>query len=97
MSREGVVDDRSRVALATMAGAVLGGLFGYLYLTEQGQRLREQIDPMLDELTGELQRVRGTVDRAREAALEGRRTFDDLFGSAARASSWESRARQASS
>jgi hypothetical protein len=74
------VDDRSRVLLATIIGAAAGGLLGYLYLTEQGRHVRRQIDPWLDDVMDELQRMRGTVDKAREATAEGRRAFADVFG-----------------
>jgi len=75
------VDDRSRVLVATLVGTAAGGLLGYLYLTEHGRRLRAQIDPWLDDVLDELQRMRGTVDKAREAAAEGRRSLAEVFGS----------------
>ena len=88
------MDDRSRVILAGLAGAVLGGMIGYLYWTESGSRVRERIDPLLDDVTSELRRVRGTVDRARDAAAEGRRTFDDIFAGHGSEPSWAEHARQ---
>ncbi|HXW08830.1 MAG TPA: YtxH domain-containing protein [Vicinamibacterales bacterium] len=74
------MDERSRVLMATMIGAVIGGVWGWLYLTENGRRLREQIEPRLDDFMGELNRVRGTVDKARNAANEGWRTFHEVAG-----------------
>ena len=42
------MDDRSRVLAAAAVGAVVGGLWGWLYLTSRGAELREQIDPALN-------------------------------------------------
>src|SRR5262249_50481581 len=39
----GDVEERSRVLLATLIGAVAGGAWGWLYLTEGGRRVRSQI------------------------------------------------------
>ena len=74
------MDERSRVLLATCLGAVVGGVCGWLYLTEGGGRLREQLEPKLDELIGEMTRVRGTVEKARTAANEGWRSLSDITG-----------------
>ena len=62
------MDERSRVLMASLLGAVVGGIWGWLYMTENGRRIREQIEPKLDDFVSELTRVRGTVDKARSAA-----------------------------
>lgn len=72
------MDDRSRVLMTACLGAVAGGVWGYLYLTDSGRHLREQIEPRLDDLIGEITRVRGTVDKARTAANEGWRSLSDI-------------------
>ncbi len=48
-AKEADVDERSRVLMATFLGAVIGGLYGWLYMTESGRRLRDQIEPKLDD------------------------------------------------
>jgi hypothetical protein len=53
-------------------------VWGFLYLTESGRSLREQIEPRLDDLIGEMTRVRGTVEKARTAANEGWRSLSDI-------------------
>ena len=72
------MDERSRVLAATFAGAVMGGVWGWLYLTENGRRVRDQIEPKLDDFIGEISRVRGTVEKARAAADEGWRSLSDM-------------------
>ena len=74
------MDERSRVLMSTLLGAIAGGLYGWLYMTESGRRVRDQIDPKLDDFMRELTRVRGTVDKARTAASEGWRSLGDVTG-----------------
>ena len=76
------MDERSRVLMATCLGAVVGGVWGWLYMTEGGRQIREQIEPKLDDFVSELTRVRGTVDKARAAASEGWRSLNDVAGAA---------------
>jgi hypothetical protein len=77
----GDVEERSRVLLATLVGAVAGGVWGWLYLTRGGRRVRSQIEPKLDDFIRELHNVRGTVEKARTAADEGWRSLNDIAGS----------------
>jgi hypothetical protein len=76
------VEERSRVLLATMLGAVAGGVWGWLYLTQNGARIRVQIEPKLDDFVRELTNARGTVEKARTAASEGWRSLNDIAGGA---------------
>jgi hypothetical protein len=78
--KEADVDERGRVLMATCLGAVAGGVWGWLYLTEGGRRLRDQLEPTLDDLIGEMTKVRGTVEKARTAANEGWRSLSDITG-----------------
>ena len=74
------MDDRSRVLIATLAGAVAGGVWGWLYLTESGRHVRDQIEPRLDDFMNELARMRGTVEKARTAANESWRSLSEITG-----------------
>jgi hypothetical protein len=74
------VDERSRVLLASVMGAVAGGVWGWLYLTEGGRRVRVQIEPKLDDFMRELSNVRGTVAKAKTAANEGWRSLNEMTG-----------------
>lgn len=76
------MNERSRVLMATVMGAVAGGVWGWLYLTEGGRRVRDQIDPRLDDFMNEVARMRGTVEKARTAADEGWRSLSDMTGGA---------------
>ena len=74
------MDERSRVVLTSVLGAVAGGVWGWLYMTANGRRVREQINPKLDDFIRELQRLRGTVQKARNAANEGWRSLNEITG-----------------
>jgi hypothetical protein len=80
--KEANVDERSRVLMATFLGAVVGGVWGWLYMTESGRRVRDQIEPRIDDFMTELTRMRGTVEKARAAANEGWRSLSDMAGGA---------------
>jgi len=75
------VNERAAMLLGALVGAILGGACGYLFLTERGRRLREELEPRLADLAGELHRARDTAKRARAAVEE---TFPSArpFGSA---------------
>ena len=83
------MDERSQVLVATMIGAVMGGIFGCLYLTERGRRVRDRIEPLFDTVIDELQQTRNTIEKAREAVEEGRRTVNDVLHPSSE-SSWKS-------
>lgn len=65
------MNDSQQVWISAIAGAVVGGLFGYLYLTEPGRRLRQDLEPRLAEIASEVQRARDAAIRAKDAADEG--------------------------
>ena len=92
------MDERSRVLLSALLGAALGGVAGYLYLTEHGRYVRGQIEPTLDGIVTELERARAVGEKVLEVAREGQRTLNDLVGEDRARSAWESTGfRQASS
>jgi hypothetical protein len=61
----------SRAMAAAIVGAVVGGLAGYLFLTDDGRRLRRQLEPALDDFARELNSFRATLNKAAGVANEG--------------------------
>jgi hypothetical protein len=59
-------------------GALAGGLAGYLFLTEDGRRVRERLEPGMDDVLREIRRLRSAAEKARLAAAEGVRVVEDL-------------------
>lgn len=72
------MNDRTRVALCMGLGALAGGAAGYLLLTERGRALREELEPKLGDLAGEVQKLGSAFDRTRRAVEEGWRSFNQL-------------------
>lgn len=76
------MNERSRVLMSACLGAIVGGLGGYLFLTEDGRRVRERLEPGMDDLLREMRHLRSAVEKARLAALEGWTTIGELRRSA---------------
>ena len=73
------MNDRSAILLGAVTGALLGTAVGFLFLTERGRRIREDLEPKLAEFVNEFQRLKLTADRAwqpREAWHGDERPFD---------------------
>jgi len=69
-----------RAVAATVIGAIVGGIAGYLFFTERGRELRRQLEPALDDFARELNSFRGTVQRASSVASEGWKLLNDALG-----------------
>ena len=70
----------SRAVAATIVGAVIGGVAGYLFFTDHGRGLRRQIEPALDDFARELMSFRTTVQKAAGVANEGWKLLNDALG-----------------
>jgi gas vesicle protein len=64
---------------ATIAGAVIGGVAGYLFFTERGRELRRQIEPALDDFARELNSFRMTVEKAAVVANQGWKLLNEAM------------------
>lgn len=73
------MDERTKVFMATVLSAAVGGVLGWLYLTERGQRVKVQIEPFFDSVIDEIHQTQQTVGKARLVVAEGRRAFDDVL------------------
>jgi hypothetical protein len=69
-----------RAVAATIVGAVIGGMAGYLFFTDRGRQLRRQLEPALDDFARELNSFRGTLERAAGVASEGWKLLNDTLG-----------------
>jgi gas vesicle protein len=75
----------SRAMGAAIVGAVVGGLAGYLFLTDNGRRLRRQLEPALDDFARELNSFRATVSKAVGVANEGWQLLNEAMGDSGQA------------
>jgi gas vesicle protein len=76
--------DNSRVMAATVVGAVIGGIAGYLFFTDHGRSIRRQLEPALEDFSRELMSFRATVQKAAGAASEGWKVLNDALGDGGR-------------
>ena len=75
--------NNSRELAATLVGAVLGGVAGYLFFTEHGRSIRRQIEPALEDFSRELSSFRSTVQKAGGVASEGWKLLNEALGETA--------------
>jgi gas vesicle protein len=74
------VSDNSRAIAASVVGAILGAVAGYLFFSEHGRRLRRQIEPVLDDFARDLSHFRGTALTAAGVASEGWKLLNEVLG-----------------
>ena len=73
------MENQQREQLARLlAGAAMGAAFAFLFTTRNGKRFLDSADLWLDDVTGEMQRLRGTAAKVRDAVNEGRRSFESI-------------------
>ena len=72
--------NNSREMAATLVGAVIGGVAGYLFFTERGRSVRRQIEPAIDDFSRELMSFRATVQKASGVANEGWKLLNEALG-----------------
>ena len=72
------MDSRSRLIWSIVAGAAVGGALGFLFFTDDGKKLRSRLEPHVGDLLDEVGRWRGTIDKVKTAADEGRRSVAGL-------------------
>ncbi len=86
----------SQALTASVVGAVIGGVAGYLFFSDEGRRLRRQIEPALDDFARELNSFRATVSKAVGVASEGWKFLNDGLGEGGRPPARYPSARQTS-
>ena len=69
----------SRTVAATLIGAAIGAIAGYLFFTEEGRRLRRRIEPALDDFARELISFRTSVQKAAGVANDGWRLLNEAL------------------
>jgi hypothetical protein len=65
------VKDRQIVVVGTLLGAAAGMVTSYLLFTDDGRRLRADLEPELNVLMGEIGRLKGAFDELRQTLMTG--------------------------
>jgi gas vesicle protein len=79
------VTDRTKIMVSALAGALGGAVAGYLFLTKQGESLREQVGPGLEDVIGRLQDLQASVQHARGVADQSWSAIRDITRDTGRA------------
>jgi hypothetical protein len=82
------VDNQQSQRARLITGAAISAGFAFLFLTRSGKHLLDNAEPWLDEVIRDMQRLRETAAKVRDAVDEGKRSFEAVsklgsFGSAA--------------
>ena len=77
--------DRTKIVVAALAGALGGAVAGYLFLTKDGEELREQVGPGLEDVIGRLQDLQASVQHARGVADQSWSALRDITRDTGRA------------
>ena len=70
------MDNQQTQVARVLTGAAIGAGFAFLFLTKSGKHLLDTAEPWLDEVIRDMQRLRGTAAKVRDAVDEGRRSFE---------------------
>ena len=72
--------DRTAMLIGMVAGALAGGVAGWLWLTRDGQRLRAQLEPGLQDLANHVLGLGESAQRVKTAARGSWDTMQDVAG-----------------
>lgn len=75
-----MTNDNLRIALASAVGALLGGVAGYLFLTEHGRVARQRLGPAVEEMKRDIASVGRSLEGAGGIAREGWKLLQELAG-----------------
>ena len=70
--------ERKAVCAGSMVGALIGGAAAYLFFTERGRTMRDQVEPMVDDLVREFHKFRRTLEKVGDMANDGLRAFNEF-------------------
>ena len=65
---------------ATVVGAVLGGIAGYLLFSTNGRALRRQLERSVEDAAHEVRALRGTMMRISNVATDGWNLLKEAIG-----------------
>lgn len=72
------MSEQSKVFVGVAVGALVGATAGYLFLTDRGRAMRDQLEPTLDNARLELTRFQGTILKAAAMAIDGLRLAQEF-------------------
>lgn len=82
------MDESRKVVAGAIAGALIGAAAGYLFFTDAGKRIRDRMEPAVDDLRREFTRYQNTIQKLGEMANEGMRMMSEFNAARAQSSSF---------
>jgi gas vesicle protein len=70
--------DRTALVVSLVAGAAVGGAVGWLFLTEDGRRVRQNLRPYLEDLAERAVQLQDTAMRTQRLAHDSWRTIQQV-------------------
>ncbi len=70
--------DRTAVLIGLVAGAVAGGIAGWLWLTDDGRRVRARLEPRLQDLASQAMALSASAKRFQVVARQGAQAAQDV-------------------
>ena len=70
--------DRTAVLIGLVAGAVAGGFAGWLWLTDDGRRMRARLEPRLQDLATQAMALSASAKRLQVAARASAQSARDV-------------------
>jgi gas vesicle protein len=72
------VRDRTAVLLGMVAGAMAGGVAGWLWLTDDGRRVRARLEPRVQDLASQAMALSASARRLQVAVRGAAQTAQDV-------------------
>jgi len=72
------VTQRSAIYVGATMGALVGAAASYLFFTEGGRRIRDRMEPAVDDLVREFQKFRRALEKVGDMATDGMRAFQEF-------------------
>ena len=79
------MNERTAVMAGAFVGALAGAVASYLFFTERGRALREQLEPRVDDLRQEFTKFQRTIEKVGDMANEGMRVVQEFNAARAQA------------
>jgi len=66
------------VAAGAIVGALIGASASYLFFTDEGKRMRDRLEPAVDDLRKEFARFQRTIEKVGAMANDGIRAVNEF-------------------
>ena len=72
------MSEQSRICAGAAIGALVGAVATYLFYTEGGRSVRDRLEPAVDDLMRDFDKLRGTIEKLGGMANDGLRVLHEF-------------------